>query len=246
MKTASERAMALVDGQLAPAEVPGLVQELGRNPALVAELQMYLTTSGRRICEPYGVKGDEPVPARLVEAVLQAPASAGRRTPSSRYVATLIGRLQGRTRVPAWSLVAGPALAAVLIAVAAWFVLPDRSQGSLVEASLAAALERTQSGRDAAAVAVRPVLSFKSRNATWCRQYEIRYGTRQVSHGLACRTSGGRWSVVSLTPPGPVGLMPAGSDARAAVDNLVTAMMGGQPLSNADEAAMIGKGWPQL
>jgi hypothetical protein len=37
--------------------------------------------------------------------------------------------------------------------------------------------------------------------------------------------------------------MPAGADRRKAIDDLVTSMMRGQPLSQAEEAATIGRGW---
>ncbi len=70
---AGEKAMALVDGRLAPAEVPELVQELARSPALVAELQAYLATAGRRMAEPFEAKLSEPPPAWLVDAVMRAP-----------------------------------------------------------------------------------------------------------------------------------------------------------------------------
>src|SRR5262245_262421 len=115
MKSASERAMALVDGQLAPAEVPGLVQELGRNPALVAELQMYRATARRRIAEPFAAKGEEPVPARLVDTVLQAPVPARQPARSLTSFRTLFERLKAGYGLPAWSLAAGPALVAVLV-----------------------------------------------------------------------------------------------------------------------------------
>ena len=62
MMNAGEKAMALVDGQLSPVEVPALVQELARNAALVAELQGYLAMSRSRIAQAYAAKTDEPVP----------------------------------------------------------------------------------------------------------------------------------------------------------------------------------------
>ena len=94
--------------------------------------------------------------------------------------------------------------------------------------------------------ALRPVLTFKNKTTAWCRQYELRYAAKQASHGLACRSQGGRWEVVAATPPAAVGPRPAGSGPRQAIDDLVTAMMIDQPLSRSDEAATIGKGWSHL
>lgn len=241
-KDAGQRAMALVDGQLAPGEVPDLVRELARSPALVAELQSYLATAGRRIAEPFEAKRSEPVPAWLIDTIMGAPAASRPARPFARS-RVLLDYLTESYRMPAWSLAAGPVLAAVLVALAVRLVIPAADQNGPVEANLAIALERTQSGKDAALVALRPVLSFRSKVAAWCRQYELRYGNRQVSHGLACRNDEGRWDVAASTPPGPTGLMPAGSGARKAIDDLVTSMIGGQPLTDTDEAVMMRKGW---
>jgi hypothetical protein len=233
-KHAGEKAMALVDGQLAPREVPALVQELARSPALVAELQAYLATSGRRLGAPFADKAGEPVPARLVESVRHA--RPGARGP------TLVAAVKRRYPMPAWSLAAAPALAAGL-ALAVWLGMP--SPADVIASHMAVGLERTESGKDAPVVALRPVLSFKSKADGWCRQYELRYASRQASHGLACRNEGGEWNVVASTAPAPIGPRPAGSEPRRKIDDLVTSMMGDQPLSNADEAARISQGWPR-
>jgi hypothetical protein len=251
MKNPGEKAMALVDGQLAPAEVPDLVRELARSPALVAELQAYLATAERRIAEPFEAKRSEPVPVRLVDAVMRAPAASSKaEQPSERpilhHARGMLERLRRRYRVPAWSLAAGPALAAAVVALGAWLAAAPLGRGDLVQANLGLALERTESGKDAALVALRPVLSFRSKAATWCRQYELRYATKEASHGLACRDDGGRWDVVAATPPAGVGIRPAGSGPRKAIDELVTAMIGDRPLTRADELARIGKAWSRL
>jgi hypothetical protein len=248
MKNAHEKAMALVDGQLAPADVPDLVEELARSPALVAELQGYLATAGRRIAEPFEAKGSEPPPAWLVDAVLQAPATGGAPSGSiAGHARGLLQRLKQRYAVPAWSLAAGPALAAVLVALGAWLAMPQAGRGGLAEeASLGLALEKTESGKDAQVVALRPVLSFRSKDSTWCRQFELRYAAKQASHALACRNDSGRWNVVAATPPAAIATRPAGSEPRKAIDDRVTAIIGDQPLSRSDETAMIGKGWSRL
>jgi hypothetical protein len=244
MTTAGEKAMALVDGELAPAEVPELVQELARNPALVAELQSYLATAGRRMAEPLDANLSELPPAWLVDKVRRAPAPERSEAPAAQS-GSRVAWLRRRYPVPAWSLAAGPALAAVLFALGMWLA-PAPAPGGVVEANLGLALERTESGKDAALIALRPVLSFRSKQTAWCRQYELRYAAKQASHGLACRSEAGRWKVIAATPPTAIGPRPAGRGPREAIDELVTAMMSDQPLSGSDEAATIGKGWSRL
>jgi hypothetical protein len=250
MKSAGEKAMALVDGQLAPAEVPGLVQELARNATLVAELQDYLATTRSRIALAYAARADEPVPRRLVDAVLGTSVTAGASRPAaaaSTLARRLIGWLRGSYRVPAWSLAAAPALAAATAFAVAAAILPVGQRGHLGDLSssdLGAALERTASGKDAALAAVRPMLSFTTKNAGWCRQFELRTARKQSSHGVACRGQGGEWRVIASTAPSAAGgYVPAGADRRKVIDDLVTSMIVGEPLSLQGEAAMIGKGW---
>ena len=155
----------------------------------------------------------------------------------------LLRWLQRSYRVPAWSLAAAPALAALLV-VRCWRS-GDAARGPQhpMEASLGAALEGTESGKDAAVATLRPVLSFNSKAAGWCRQVEVRHGAKQVSHALACRGEDGQWNIVASTAPGPVGFVPAGADRRKAIDDLATSMMRGSPLSPEEEAALIGRGW---
>ena len=252
MKDAGEQAMALVDGQLAPEEVPALVAELARNGPLVAELQTYLALSRSRLEALYAEKSEEPVPARLTETVLRgtpAPASAGE---TSRFVAGLGRWLKTRYEVPAWSLAAAaPVLAAVaLVLHVAMPPLPAPTDGRptvLAEADLGPALERTASGKDATVATLRPVLSFSSKAGGWCRQVEVRNATRHVSHALACRGGDGQWKVVAATPPSSAsGFAPAGAGGRKAIDDLATSMMQGSPLSAEEEAQAIGRQWRTL
>jgi hypothetical protein len=246
MMSAGEKAMALVDGQLAPVEVPGLVRELARNAALVAELQGYLAMSRSRIARVYAAKTDEQVPRRLVDAIMEAPLatgtsrSAGQASPLGER---LIGWLRGRRRVPAWSLAAAPTLAAAAAFALAVAVMPAGRDGS-ASSELGTTLERTASGTEAALATVRPMLSFSSKDGRWCRQYEMRGARRQTSHGLACRGQGGNWRVIASTvPSGASGYAPAGTDRRRTIDDLVTSMIVGEPLAADGEAAVISKGW---
>src|SRR5690606_1106793 len=149
MTDAGEKAMALVDGQLAPAEVPGLVKQLARDAALVAELQQYLAMSQSRLAGAYAGWASEPVPARLIEAVMgtvggtvggpvadaagdsvrdtvRSVAGPGRQPHAHRMPVgeRLRGWLRARCRVPAGWLAAVPAGAALASFAVALMVLP--------------------------------------------------------------------------------------------------------------------------
>jgi hypothetical protein len=143
MSTAGEKAMALVDGQLAPAELPDLVQELARNGPLVAEVQEYLALSRNRLASAFAAKAEEPLPSRLVDTIMRTPAPAAVTPAGQPLLARALAWLQGSYRVPAWSLAAAPALAALMLA-AVWWTAPVPGRGpSLLEADLGPALERT-------------------------------------------------------------------------------------------------------
>jgi hypothetical protein len=243
MKDAGEKAMALVDGQLTPAEVPSLVHDLARNPSLVVELQTYLALSRSRMASVFAVKSEEAVPAWLTDAVLRGSSADRRPAPRAGFGRNLLRWLQGSYHVPAWSLAAAPAAAVLLAVVAGGLALQHAGTSTSMEASLVAALEGTASGKDAAVATVRPTLSFRSKTAGWCRQVEVRHATKQVSYALVCHREDGRWSVAASTPPGPSGFTPASADRRKAIDDLATSMMRGTPLSPEEEAAMINRRW---
>ena len=67
MKFASEKAMALVDGQLAPAEAPAVIQEIAHTPALMRLVQKYLAVNPWKIRQLYRDLEQAPVPDRLTE-----------------------------------------------------------------------------------------------------------------------------------------------------------------------------------
>jgi hypothetical protein len=244
MKDAGEKAMALVDGQLAPAEVPGLVQELARNPSLIEELQTYLALSRSRVASAFAVKGEEPVPGWLADAVMRRGSTAARQSaPGTRLGHSFRRWLQGSYRVPGWSLAAAPAAFVLLAVLTGGLVALHTERGNGMQVDLSAALEGTTSGKDATVATLRPVLSFSSRTAGWCRQVEVRHAARHASHVLACRGQDGQWSVVASTAPGPVGFAPAGADRRKTIDDLAASMMRTNPLSAEEEAALIARRW---
>src|SRR5262245_7800706 len=147
MNDAGEKAMALVDGQLTPADVPDLVRELARSESLVAELQQHLATSRTRMASVYAAKSDEPVPQWLSDTIMHGRrTAAGRPAPqAANFSRSLIQWLQQAYRVPVWSLAAGTTLAASVVALAVLLVPHTPTGGVVAETDLGAALERTLS-----------------------------------------------------------------------------------------------------
>src|SRR5262245_50849330 len=107
MKDAGEKAMALVDGQLAPGEVPDLLRELARSQTLVEELQQHLALSRARMASVYSAKAEEPVPQWLSDSVMRGGAAAGRPAgQTTGFVRGLLQWLRQGYRIPRWSLAA--------------------------------------------------------------------------------------------------------------------------------------------
>jgi hypothetical protein len=240
------KVLALADAELSPAEVPGLVQEMARNPSLVRALQSYLAVGRRRIAAPYAAKAHEPVPQWLVDTVMHAPIQ-GPEAKSFNVVSFgrgFLERLKGKYRMPGWSLAAGPAVAAILAAVSVLQLVPRASEGErMLAAQLQQAIDRTRSGQEAPLLTFRPVLTFLDKDQTYCRQYEVRGGGER-SFAVACRSQSGNWDITMQTAPSPTGTAPAGS-VREELDRFVGSRMG-RALDKDETDRAVSSQWSAL
>lgn len=242
MEYAFRKTLALADAELSAAEVPALVQELARNPSLVRALQVYIAVGRRRIAKPYAAKRDEPVPQWLIDTVMRSPMerAADRSASVVSFGSKLLERMRSRYHTPGWA-VAGPALAAVL-ALFVWQQATGEAPGGLLmTAKLQNALEHTASGEDPSLAGFRPLLTYWSHDQTWCRQFEMR-SSEERTFGVACRADDGNWQLVMQTPPGPVGMLPAGSP-RQHLDGYVATKMSGQALENPQVVDVMKSNW---
>ena len=242
MEYAFRKTLALADAELSAAEVPALVQELARNPSLVRALQVYIAVGRRRIAKPYAAKRDEPVPQWLIDTVMRAPMerAADRSASVVSLGSKLLERMRRSYRAPGWA-VAGPALAAVL-ALFVWQQATGAAPGGLLmTAKLQNALEHTASGEDPSLRGFMPLLTYWSHDQAWCRQFEMR-SSEERTFGVACRADGGNWRVVMQTPPGPLGMLPAGSP-RQHLDGYVASRMSGQPLETPQIVDVMKSDW---
>ncbi len=255
--------MYYVDETLDPSERERVETLLASDPDARDRLEGFRIT-GRVLAELMHRHGAPSEPKRLVDRVLPrketAPAVAVHQAPRRRS-GWLVDRL-GERFLPA----AGFALAATLTlgTAAGWFArgpgdMKPAVWSDLVQvershirarAPLRDALEKLPGGASAKLAdgggRVRVQLTFRNEKREYCREYEIKVPPAARYGGIACRNGGGEWSVLLqalLAPSHHAGaIVPAGSRA-APVDAAALALMDGDPLAAADEAAAIAKGW---
>jgi hypothetical protein len=245
-----EKLMALLDGELVPADGAAVMREVAEERDLEHMLAVCFGTDRRRVGRPYGAVLAEPVPVHLVDMIMRAPLAARRPAPARQtsYGRALLASLKNRYRVPGWSLAASHAMAALLVAAAlGWMLFPTLGHGREVAAGLSTALEKGDGGKDFALAALRPVRTFKSTAGTWCRQFEVRYSSKHLSYGLACRDGDGTWPVVAATAPAPAVFAPAGdASPRKSIDDRAEAMKSGDAVTGDAERELVKGGWPSL
>jgi len=216
----------------------------------------------------YGKEGQaRPAPAGLAYLNL-AP-----RRPARNAASSLSGRqrLMGlwagwRERlipegVAGWHLAAAASALVLTVGAGAGFLLRDQDGGLgpglsvlrhrqiLARGTLYQVLETLPSNEERAAgssqgaAAIRAVLTFRTREGGYCREYEMATAQGQFQ-GLACRQAGGEWAVEAHAAqkaqasgaPHPVG---HGEQLDKAVDR----RMEGDAFGAADEEAAIKNGW---
>jgi hypothetical protein len=114
-------------------------------------------------------------------------------------------------------------------------------------------LEKELSGRESRiagvrgeAVIMRASLTFKSKENTYCREYEVESPSDGRFVGLGCRGGDGKWALeVNLPASNAVKgrVKTAGGADDTALDAIVDHMMDGDVFGKAQEAAAISGGW---
>jgi len=265
--------MAYADDELPAAERTRVERAIAADPGLGARLAMFRATR-ETLHRAYAPVMAAPIPDRLLDAVYKSPMPAA---PNGTVRAPRCGSLAERVRSflgldGAAPVRVGLGYAAVLAlglgvglfwsatglrhgGGAAPSVVAIAPDGMVAEGALARALETSPSGgttvADGAALQVTPVLSFRSRNRRYCRQYEIGTGGGASLAGLACRSTGGVWVVQMQTAVAgggrtenvPGKYRPASRDAAPALEAVVGALMDGDALMAADEARLLASGW---
>lgn len=261
-----EMLMAYADGELQSEERTFVEAILERDPAARARLAIFVST-GRPLAALYKKPMLEKPPADLVKLVLfrgiDKPARPKRK---ARYPWSAIIEWVRRL-VPPLTPVQTAFASIVLLAagmVLGWLLrnplLDGRSGRELValengrlfaRGALQRALETAQSGREVKidgarndAVAVRIVLTFKSKAQTFCREYEVETAAGEKHAGLSCRDREGRWALHVHVPTGGLvrsGL--AGGVGTFAIDAIVEKIIEGDAFDAKDETAVMNRKW---
>ncbi|MEO6081399.1 MAG: hypothetical protein ABIQ86_16760 [Steroidobacteraceae bacterium] len=183
---------------------------------------------------------DEPVPARLLQAVKTAPATS---------VVTPIRAVRPR-RAPGPPVWLGALAASLVIGLAVgWFAprsaglpIAAGSGGLIATGYLDTALSQALSTDARRGASVQVALSFRSSDGAWCRSFSLAAG----ADGLACRTATG-WRVEVLgQPPAPQAggdYRQAGSSLSGAVLTAISERQAGDTLTLEQERQLREAGW---
>ncbi len=271
-KLDDEILVAYVDGELPPDEA-AKVDAAVRSDSEVRDAVRVFRDSADIVKRGLDPILDEPVPEN-VRALFDRPAP--RRTPARSFdlVAWLAGAV-GELWRPAVPVAASLALA---IGLGGGFLLSTLGSGDGGPAGAgfvqtASDLEAFEDALEKTATAttvawsntgtgtewtVTPVFTFKSKQGSYCREYEqqARTGDRRVEiSGIACRASDGTWrirTVVARAADGDArpaaadsgtGYVPASGPELGVIDATIEELVGEGPIDAADEARLIRSGW---
>lgn len=263
-----EMLMAYADGELTDTERHALEKVLSQDTLLRERLEPFVETR-LRLAYAFDHVLHEPVPDRLVAAIAVSaarPQLAAEAVPSWRErmrdaIADALAATFPNGLTP---LVATSAAALLVVGGAAGWIgghalkapgmIAVTDQGLVARGALATALETLPSGvasADATHGTVTPVLSFRSRADSICREYRI-HGTASAPDfaGLACRGADGAWHVALHTetpkPNGGIGPYQTATSASVpAVDALTGSLISGDAFGRDDEAALLSGRWQQ-
>ncbi len=235
-----ETVMAYVDGELEPPARAALEAAMAGDPQLAqrVEAQRALRARLQRACAPLL---DEPVPERLLSAARGEPQRA------------TVLPLRAREPVRRWSWPQWSAIAASLVMGALFGPLLLRSSAGpvttrdgrlLAAGALAQALSQQLASTQAPDTAVRIGLSFRTRDGSYCRSFLVRAPSPLA--GVACREPDA-WRMQLLAAAAPDAAAgayrPAAAAMPAAVTQAVDALIAGEPLDAAAEAAARSRAW---
>ena len=227
-----EMLMALSDGALEEPEAGRVAALVAADPALAARLAA-LRAGGEAARRAYAGVAEEPVPHRLLAAVLAADAAAA--PPPAPANPPLWRRPAAAAAIVA--------LAAALGAIGGRLSAPDRGSDLATPTPLlAAALSGAASGETltTATEAATVLATYRMENGTICRAFAT--GGTDPASGIACR-AGSAWRIAALVRrEGGDGFRPA-SGLDPALEAVLDRRGAGAPLGAAEEAALRAAGW---
>lgn len=266
MTISDEKLSAYFDGELPEAEMAEIAAMVEDEPEVAARLEA-LALQDARLKDGFREIDERPIRAdtmALLDAFAQEEKEAPTDTVSGEVVSLADRRSRGRFQAPmvSWGHAIAASVALVVgIGLGAQFPANDGNSrldvfanANIVDESnpLFAVLEATPSAETALLgssdqVAVTPVLSFRDKTGSFCRDYEVRAQTG-TSRNVACKREQA-WVVqlamaaVSATASNETGYSPASATMSGVYDEALLDMIVGDALSAEEEAALIGMHW---
>lgn len=253
--------IAYLDGQLPDADYGPLEQALQHDQVLRTRLQALADGSelARRAFDPVLL---EPVPPQLIAAIWRAPDPRDRATPArpgSSLTSGLLDRLGLASGPRAWPALASLAVLGLGVLIGWQLLAPTgdarwalREGAPVTDEALALALEVSPSGRvlRTAGGALEILASFEQAGGGHCREFNRSSprGTRDEL-GIACRNAQGDWQLELLVAEereasgGEARYQTASDQQHDRADAFLRDRVQGQPLNEAEEQALIERGW---
>lgn len=235
MTVSRQELAAFVDGELDGERASEIAAAIAADPGLARDLERHRALSARLNAHFDPILA-EPIPDHLA-ALLGREAEA----PATNVVDWGEARSQiaAKRRLPRWSWVAGPALAASL-ALAVW--VPRGGGGppaGYVDAQLARALDTTLVAEQSQGQDTRVLLSFRDRGGNYCRAF-----SGQAGGGIACRDdTGWKLEITGGGSPGSASEYRMAGAGDAPILARAQAMADGPALDAGQEVAARSRGW---
>lgn len=235
MTLSREELAAFADGELDPARAAEVAIKVAADPDLARQVDEHRALK-QMLSSHFAPIAAEQVPDRL-SALLNSGEGKGQGGGAVIDLGAVRAERSSR-RLPRWSWLAGPALAASL----ALLLLSPPHSGSnkaYADAQLAAALDTQLSSEPRTADRPQILLSFTRSGGEFCRAWTARAGS-----GIACRDEKG-WRI-ERTGPGTASDDTAYRQAGTSLEEMMAAaqdMAGEGALDPAQEAAARQRGW---
>lgn len=227
MTITPEMLAAYADGELSGAEEARVAQAVAAQPALAEQVEKHLKLKAM-LGEHFAPVLEQEVPARLSSALGPAPQIVD-------FAAAKAEREVSR-KLPRWSWVAGPALAAT-VALAVFLPSSGTPEG-YADAQLASLLENRLVAEQDPNAPTRVLVSFENKDGNYCRAF-----ASPDMDGIACRETSG-WAIVeqgkgSVSASGTFRQAGSQRDLLAKVQD----MANGPALDAEGEAEAKAAGW---
>ena len=269
MSIDDELLMAYADGALSPEDAATVEKAMQSDPAVADKVAAY-RRDRELLAEAFAQPMHEAPPQHLIDAVDASVEQLGEDATDAEQGGSVVPFRSRRSapRAPGgfdWRLPLAASVALIIGAVAGRQLpgLPNSIDHALVRADAAAidpgnplfvALETTPGGqpyplaqadREGGDVIV-PVLTFRSRDGRFCREFEINSETA-VSVGIACREPD-YWKMEILLaaedrPADSTTYQAASGYSEEALSVVIDKLMAEDPLGMEAEADLIGRGW---